>query len=259
MTATTKRKFVLSAEARERRNRRRRLNVVPRILKCDIRRDYAAMLTNVLNAFDADLMTRFMNRFCTHDCQLLDYVPEGVAFGVTPVTQLEGQSAIIKFWVNNARYVPDFICQTNDTQLRISLSDGKSKIISNTRFRGTKCFQPANTDYEKRLKKFVLKGYHQQNLVVDDRGLRLTGVPEEEYINMLNCDVDWLAHRLYHLPLNIPPVDLNLEGTFTLYVDSQNRIYKFEFLSSEVNRQQQSSTAMPFQSFYQQPQPAFVH
>lgn len=49
-------------------NSRRRVNMIPRLLKRDIRRDLALMYFHTFNSCDCQYVSKFLTRFCTPDC-----------------------------------------------------------------------------------------------------------------------------------------------------------------------------------------------
>lgn len=76
------------------RTSRRRINLFPRIIKKDIRRDYAAMFTNVLNTVDQVLMGKFMNTYCVNSVKMIDYAKLPQNVDRFPVLTVDGVSFV---------------------------------------------------------------------------------------------------------------------------------------------------------------------
>lgn len=133
---------IRSEEARERRNQRRRVNLFPRILKRDIRRQYIDYYVNVLNSADIRLMKKYLDRFY-HPNVIFAKSEYSEATHNTPKKQLlvyqaRGKQVIYDFFATRMENSPDSIIQTNETQLQVDPKTNRSIISTRFRVRGTK-------------------------------------------------------------------------------------------------------------------------
>jgi hypothetical protein len=113
----------------------------PRILKRDVRRDYAVMLTNVLNAADENLLAKFLNRYAMNSCQYVDCFPDENINYQPFVRYAQGIDAIVYRLIQDFSSIPDFVIRLLNSHI-IQRHDTKegSQIVCNVEFSGTKMF-----------------------------------------------------------------------------------------------------------------------
>jgi hypothetical protein len=113
----------------------------PRILKRDVRRDYAVMLTNVLNAADENLLAKFLNRYAMNSCQYVDCFPDENINYQPFVRYAKGIDAIVYRLIQDFSSIPDFVIRLLNSHI-IQRHDTKegSQIVCNVEFSGTKMF-----------------------------------------------------------------------------------------------------------------------
>lgn len=118
----------------KRRHRfRPRVNPFPRILKRDIRRDYASMLVNCLNSASPTVIGGFFYTFCVPTCRMSDTLMKGVL-----LKQLDGVDNIAQDLGSGIANVPDFICSIREVLIKQHLYETGSKIVLKLTSQGTK-------------------------------------------------------------------------------------------------------------------------
>jgi hypothetical protein len=118
----------------------------PRILKRDIRRDYAIMLTNVLNSADENLMSKFFNRYSMNSCQYVDCFPDEYLNNRPFVRIAKGIDAIVFRLLQDFSSIPDFVIRLLNTRIKQSHDVPGSQIVCNVEFSGTKMFHYMRPD-----------------------------------------------------------------------------------------------------------------
>ena len=264
----------LTPEARERRNRRRRVNYFPRLLKSDIRRNYAQMFTNVMNAYDGTLLRHFMMDYCVPTVQLLDFAPENIPYGLPPLVHQIGMKNILKYWASNSVIIPDFVCQTQSVKLCVDPNTNRSRLVCKTLFQGTKVLDIALGEVDRQISRVLQEAKASivlgtldpppmevevmlsenppppgfmtgTDTVYDSTDTKYNSlVPihdmdkSKELLDLLRqrkCyESSLFRSRHVPKPLN-PPVSILYEGSMILYLDEHFRIYRLDFLGSQVN------------------------
>ena len=283
----------LTPEARERRNRRRRVNYFPRLLKSDIRRNYAQMFTNVMNAYDGTLLRHFMMDYCVPTVQLLDFAPENIPYGLPPLVHQIGMKNILKYWASNSVIIPDFVCQTQSVKLCVDPNTNRSRLVCKTLFQGTKVLDIALGEVDRQISRVLQEAksalvldtslipvlrrsvgrnavVRKPNLDASSDSVSTEGQTSEssEGVSIMEsvCDsTEGNGHSLVPIhdtnkskelkkllqkrnsnesslfrshqlpkPLN-PPISILYEGSIILYLDETFRIYRFDFLGSQVH------------------------
>lgn len=106
--------------AKKRRNRKKAyyipVNSLPRILKRDIRREYARMLTNVYNSADEELVDKFFNHFCVPSFQSVLYTKNS-SKSRPAIKFTHGIKPSIIRTVEGISNIPDIIFQIQQTQI----------------------------------------------------------------------------------------------------------------------------------------------
>lgn len=118
----------------------------PRILKRDIRRDYAIMLTNVLNSADENLMLKFFQRFGTQSCQYVDCFPDEYINNQPFIRYAKGIDAIVYRLLQDFSSIPDFVIRLKNANIVQKNEIKGSQIVCNVEFSGTKMFHYMRPD-----------------------------------------------------------------------------------------------------------------
>lgn len=173
-------------------NVRRRVNPLPRILKRDIRRQYASMYINVLNSGDVNYMNKFLHQFCLFNCglQVDNSLQENVhVFQV----QVHGHQFLQTYFELSFLRYPDMVFNLSDV---VFIRDMHSEAV-------------------------------QIRFQVLIHGTKVPTVCENELLS-----VPTMQFLRQHLPLVsginkfLEEYDtFQFKGYMTLFVDEQNRIY----------------------------------
>lgn len=125
--------------------RRRKSSYIPvspfkAIIKRDIRRFIPAMFVNVINSFDADLLSAFLTTYSLGDhLQVVDHIPE--LHTSSPIRFLVGASHFASLASYEYSQFPDLTMQCSDAVIKRRLNEDGSKICIRVNMCGTKLFQ----------------------------------------------------------------------------------------------------------------------
>lgn len=136
----------LSLEQRERRNKRRRANLFPRILKRDPRRNYAQMFINVFNLADEHMIQRYLDRYYSPNLQMA----KNFADQKTPSHRYESRGRFLITNFLNICYssMPDVTLTLLQSQVRIDPRTNTSVIVMKVRLAGTMVAFRSQEDYD---------------------------------------------------------------------------------------------------------------
>lgn len=138
----------------------RRVKPFPRVLKRDIRRTYAAMLMNVMNSYDAELILKFFTHFCHSACNLYDDSSEAMSIqpnaqmalslpssssssSSTSLRHVQGPEHIALHMLRGMDLVPDCTVRLRQASIHQFLNTKGSKIVCHVTMSGTKLFKYA--------------------------------------------------------------------------------------------------------------------
>lgn len=125
----------------KRRIYHRRANPFPRVLKRDIRRDYGAMLVNVMNSFDGDLTAKFFNQFCVKNCYKLDLFPEVTKhYNLPGFRHVDGLNKIVYHLLHDLSHIPDSVFRIKGSHIRQRSDIQGSQVCVRVLFQGTKIY-----------------------------------------------------------------------------------------------------------------------
>ena len=125
---------------------------VPRILKRDIRRDYARMFANVHNSTEINMIDSFFKFICKPDCQIKmrrkTSIPSS-QFAYTnkqctprgTVDVLFDEETLLSFICHSfllCSCFPDFVLKINNVSISQTVGAAGSKLLINAEFHGTK-------------------------------------------------------------------------------------------------------------------------
>lgn len=107
-------------QTKKKRIRDRRVRLVPRLVRSDIRRYFAQMFVNSMNSHCPDMMNNFLQRYATptltmtqHCCLSMSPHAEGLAMWSCPSTVcgvdlcVRGLSNVVRYWALTQELVPD--------------------------------------------------------------------------------------------------------------------------------------------------------
>lgn len=151
--ASDERPEALSGRKRVRHGRRRNEIVSrPRILKTDIRRNYATMWTNVFNSCDYDYMMQYLSTFYDPEFHMRHF-RKGLAlmnpsWKCSKFPDFRGIPALAEFWYGQMTKSPDMVCKLINAQLSIR-SNGTAVILTDFELHGTKVLTADEVQKEK--------------------------------------------------------------------------------------------------------------
>eukprot|EP01039_Chlorochromonas_danica_P008238 gene8238-9085_t len=112
--------------------------VLPKILKNDIRRDYATIFRNVFNSGNESLMKQYLMQYCRPDSMFRKQSSAELVKKGKPNFVVSGMSNIITFWSQSVGKTPDIAFDVgNVTNLRVR-SDGTAVISFQYQLSGTR-------------------------------------------------------------------------------------------------------------------------
>ncbi len=208
--------------------------VIPRILKSDIRRQYARMFANVMNSNDSDLMTSFLHRYANREVRMDKLmVPNSMttskgvlltpADGVEPSNpcdvRVRGIDRVAQYF--QMTLAPDQVYILEDTKI-ITKPDSMSCVVrSKYRAKGTLLIDltvgDAMTHVSELLSKTFADGKDEQSM---------TNSPLMSMETLLK----YLSAR-YGPAILGKTTEFVVCGELTVFIDEQKRIDKFEMKS----------------------------
>lgn len=213
-----KRKYPpLSAEARERRNARRRTCVKRiRLPKEDLRRNIPLMLANVTNSCDKDMIHSFLAQYCHPDIRFTDYSPSlkvlDKAFSF--ITMMRGVEKVARYAASLGENIPDVSIRVLNSEIRVR-ADGSCLIVNRAHFSSTLLFFPPISEDHQKMKRLLDQG----NVVVkeSDASIAAQGPQAEEMVDLIRRCEDVPA--IWEGSQCIEPVDTSGDGFVIMHMD----------------------------------------
>lgn len=178
--------------------------------KKDIRRSYAFMLYNILNAHNLVKFGSYLKNYCHINLSL-----EGCSMLADNQVNMYGYKMILEYLSGKFFSMPDTVYIVNETKILTLLEENYSKVEMLVTLKGTKLFDlPAEewvpTYFEKNLKsEFYL-------LKPDETDRNLDLIPIDKKVNIRE-----------NFQIKQKPISICLDRKFTIYLDSNNYIEKF--------------------------------
>jgi len=221
---TSRRKRALSSE----KYSDRRLKIYPRVLKRDIRRNYATMLVNVMNSYEVEMMVKFFSAFCVRSCYLYDDSTEALA--VQPISsvnnsisirRVRGPEYIALHLLRGMDLVPDCTIKLLAAEIRQGLEPTGSQVVCRVQINGTKLFSYAVAAQNNQ--ETIL--YETQAQATVFRLLRLMGGAAAA-LRMQDI-AQYFQKVVSHRPQSV-----HFNATITLHLDKDHRIDRLNFSNS---------------------------
>lgn len=113
---------------------------LPRVLKSDIRRNYANIFSNVMNSADEDLTRAFFKRF-TRPTFSLSFAVKDAAHNILEEKIFHGRGNVFRYFMSKYAALPDLFTRISEAKLRTSTAwDGKSELIAAMTVTGTQLY-----------------------------------------------------------------------------------------------------------------------
>lgn len=116
--------------------RKIRLNILPRILKKDIRRDYPLMYINAMNSGDGSLIAKFFLTYGVGDCQAVDYVP--VKLGGSVARRNIGLQEVCRAFQFVVEEMPDIVGRLMESRIVRRVDQDTSSVVITSQVHATK-------------------------------------------------------------------------------------------------------------------------
>ncbi len=219
------------------------LIVVPRILKNDIRRQYARMFSNVMNSHDHEYMFGFLRRFAQKDARMDKILAHGSCPGtaidshngviVTPVPNKSGKvpscdvhvngiENIANYWQMMHQVTPDQIFLIEDTKIRTKPDSMACTVTCRYSVKATLMLDATKGDVMPHMMELMTKMF-STNLSIQE------GAQNPAPKSML--DLLAYASSRYGPEVLKKTSDLRVNGDFTIYIDENRKIERFELVS----------------------------
>lgn len=193
----------------------RRVHLIPRILKRDIRRDFPTMIINVYNSNDTELVRKFFRTYSVGSCHMNSYA-ETEEVTSEFIRRLDGLEKILGVLFVSMLSCPDSIVRLLDARIKQHLDREGSQLIMTGRVQGT------------RIKEFVVETLDEDQKVnhvplrVWDH-LLTTG----EKLNTLMKKAGF-SSDLSGLNDIITPYKIDFILDITYWLDNDHRIYRMD-------------------------------
>lgn len=258
-------------QSKQKKKRKSRYSLVPRIMRNDIRNHYSTMFANVCNHMDSDLMSSFFGTFCHKDLNftmsMAGDMEELSKYEVIKGNEwremiLTSSSIASQFMNNNAMLYPDMTMQLRDTKLHRCADSSESRIESRIFFEATKIYDSSSWSDALHYSDDTLRN-SIDNLIVpqkrvcsktyeDDQNESSEGSLQPNNSNQETIVVEGESlegKRGFQLlltpkqqqelisrsPLMAKPVNYSMEGKITMHLDANKRIVKLSFVTTLYN------------------------
>ncbi len=211
--------------------RRRKVFIIPRIVKHDVRRQYATMIANVYNSQDKEYLKEFLNVYFRPDAIYYQSNrrfnhPHRVKFCL-----IDDLQTLEDFWYQHMHDTPDLVYRLGKIQFKLK-SDNTGTVTFQCSITGTQC-----SILEKIRKMNEMALFRQHNLreiqvdnyvpdVIDPFGTSLTELDSNlvpnSFISQRRLNNDHL--KLRDNPI-IDSTPFIFQGLFVLHFDEDSRIF----------------------------------
>eukprot|EP00981_Chlorochromonas_danica_P004007 scaffold760_cov178-Ochromonas_danica.AAC.9 len=195
---------------------RRRIHLLPRILKNDIRRLLPQMYVNTVNSGDMTLYQRFLSEFCVGSCCMIDNLDDSSVCQtlkeMKPLT-VRGLDNVSNILTKRIFSFPDVVSHIEKSWIRHQLDKPGSAVITKVKTQGT--FSKEN------LVEMPKTVYGLPFFVIDT--LRLAG-----QLPMFIRRLDGVTDGQNKQDANAPFYDVLMKSHLVFHVDNDNRIYRLE-------------------------------
>ncbi|RYG64279.1 hypothetical protein EON64_14315 [archaeon] len=99
----------------------------PRIMKHDIRREYAGLLLKAVNSSDLGSILRFMEQHCVPHCVLTDHIRQNLCQGA--VSYVKGAEHIGRLLFRSVEVFPDMVCRAQGSHIVRRSHEDRSDVI----------------------------------------------------------------------------------------------------------------------------------
>lgn len=209
------------------RIRNRKRNLPLRILKYDIRRQYAQMFINVINNSDETVIHRFFRSIASPDVTIDKRCPTLTPLIFLSDVNVQGISQAALYWTTILKVVPDAVYTVENVRIITSSDSDECRITCTVHASFTNyCMISAPTIAMQKISYQTLEIGSDRNLSSGDNASTSTGsnsstIPE-------NCTN---PNRSYMVPYEAiercEPWSMLITSTLTMYINDRKQITKF--------------------------------
>jgi len=188
--------------------------VIPRLLMSDIRRSYANMFINTLNASDFPLFFEFLSKYSAKDITFYQEPP-----GCTTHSYFEfnGLRLIGQYFYNRMQAIPDSVHSLPSYCKVVSFPDTTSKIVACMEFVGTRIF---DVGFD-----FILP--HKDSVQPSENDMLIVNRTTSKCIGTIDGSI---CDRLQCVPMLGAPVQLKCTLVMTMHLNTEKEIQKLELV-----------------------------
>lgn len=115
----------------------------PRIMKHDIRREYASLLIKAINSTDLESILSFTEQHCLPHCLLTDHIRENVCRG--EVSYVKGAEHIGRLLFRSVEAFPDMVCRAQGSRIVRRSNEEHSDVVIYAVFQGNRACRAIDT------------------------------------------------------------------------------------------------------------------
>lgn len=210
---------------------------IPRMLVHDIRKLYCPMLMNIFNSADFTQMFAFIDTYFVRNVQYRTSKYNRTDSAKEYSLNINGMFELVKYWYSIFRMSPDMVMKFYDATFDRSTGILVCKVKKDCTH--IYDFRKNSSYYAPYL--FIDKKYGSEVLYANDKakcdyivGRRdrvecsATNAVSPEKFEVMQSIVDSVDGVVAQLPLRKEPLEVEADGTFTIYTDQNKRITRIE-------------------------------
>lgn len=193
---------------------------VLRVLKRDVRRSYADMFTNVWNSADFPLLFGFLDTYFLSNFQQQSFKPHHKDSRHCRETQ--GVVSVAKFWYTTMLLAPDLTMKLTGAKVVCSEDTRLNRVDARFHMTGTRVFYVPD-DMQTIMQ--TMPTTDEEKVLYDDGRVGLKRVNEETArLSIVDSIMSSVQRLVDPFPLSMNPIKMDVEGTFTMFTDEDNRV-----------------------------------
>ncbi|RYG68824.1 hypothetical protein EON64_04285 [archaeon] len=234
-----------------RRRRKDSVQAYSKIPKNDVRRSYPLIFKDAFNACDGDIFEALLTKHCTENCgAFYRYVGTNNPYGDFDHMEAVGIPAIAAYWGAIFSAVPDSLFDIVETKFRL-LPNRQTSIVCKFLYSGTKVYKLATDDTKSSVIYVQKSGSNAGSVDRGDMSVDGVSVDGSDDMNSVAAPTirtlpgrgepakvvfstdDKQDERPFHEGAYMAePQRVAIIGTFTLYTNNEQKIFRFEFIFS---------------------------
>lgn len=207
-------------------NSRRKVYLIPRIIKTDIRRQYATMFANVYNSQNVALMQEFLETYFRKDFIYSQTGRHYQDLEHAKICTIHDFKAVSEFWYEHMLDTPDLVFKLGKVQFKLK-SDNTGTVTFQCSITGTRC--SLEDRYKQEMALFAK--YNVEEKVVDtnrsDFVIDPFDTPISEPDRSLIPYVHQYPHTMEDSDIELSPYAF--QGLLTLHLDACSKIFSSTF------------------------------